>query len=83
MPADDIFGTDSTAFSGPAGVSYAANLTPGPDTGLGVWTEDVRQGASHSETHGCVTDHHAPNTGQTHRETFGSTAYTWSAVRWC
>ncbi len=28
-----------TAWSGPWGVSYAANLTPDPETGLGKWTE--------------------------------------------
>ena len=30
-----------TAFAGPWGVSYAANLTPDQNTGLGVWTEDM------------------------------------------
>jgi hypothetical protein len=30
----------NTAFAGPWGISYAANLTP-HDTGLGVWTEDM------------------------------------------
>jgi len=30
----------NTAFSGPWGISYTANLTP-DDTGLGVWTEDI------------------------------------------
>jgi mono/diheme cytochrome c family protein len=29
----------STAWSGPWGVSYTANLTPDPETGLGQWTE--------------------------------------------
>jgi hypothetical protein len=29
----------STAFAGPWGVSYAINLTPDPETGLGKWTE--------------------------------------------
>lgn len=29
----------ATAFSGPWGVSYAANLTPDKETGLGNWTE--------------------------------------------
>jgi len=29
----------NTAFAGPWGVSYAFNLTPDPDTGLGKWTE--------------------------------------------
>ena len=28
----------STAWSGPSGVSYSANLTPDPETGLGKWT---------------------------------------------
>ena len=28
-----------TAFSGPWGVSYSANLTPDDETGLGKWTE--------------------------------------------
>jgi mono/diheme cytochrome c family protein len=29
----------NTAWSGPWGVSFTANLTPDPDTGLGQWTE--------------------------------------------
>ncbi|WP_226894819.1 c-type cytochrome [Luteolibacter marinus] len=28
-----------TAWTGPWGVTYSANLTPDPDTGLGAWTE--------------------------------------------
>jgi hypothetical protein len=28
-----------TAWSGPWGISYTANLTPDPETGLGQWTE--------------------------------------------
>jgi cytochrome c len=31
----------STAFYGPWGISYAANLTPDQNTGLGIWTEDM------------------------------------------
>jgi mono/diheme cytochrome c family protein len=31
----------NTAFSGPWGVSYTFNLTPDPNTGLGIWTEDM------------------------------------------
>ena len=31
----------NTAFSGPWGVSYAVNLTPDQNTGLGIWTEDM------------------------------------------
>ena len=29
----------NTAFAGPWGISYAVNLTPDPQTGLGKWTE--------------------------------------------
>ena len=29
----------NTAWAGPWGISYTANLTPDPDTGLGQWTE--------------------------------------------
>ncbi len=29
-----------TAFGGPWGVSFAANLTPDPETGIGSWTEE-------------------------------------------
>ncbi len=31
----------NTAFAGPWGVSYTANLTPDKNTGLGIWTEDM------------------------------------------
>ncbi len=31
----------NTAFSGPWGVSFTANLTPDPETGLGKWTEEM------------------------------------------
>jgi hypothetical protein len=31
----------NTAFAGPWGVSYTANLTPDNNTGLGIWTEDM------------------------------------------
>ncbi|HUM03384.1 MAG TPA: diheme cytochrome c-553 [Thermoanaerobaculia bacterium] len=30
-----------TAFAGPWGVSYAINLTPDPETGIGKWTEKM------------------------------------------
>ena len=30
-----------TAWSGPWGISYTANLTPDRNTGLGIWTEDM------------------------------------------
>ena len=32
---------DLTAYAGPWGVSYAANITPDDQTGIGLWTEDV------------------------------------------
>ena len=32
---------DLTAWIGPWGISYTANLTPDPETGLGDWTEDL------------------------------------------
>ena len=35
------FAATNTAFAGPWGVSYAANLTPDQNTGLGIWTEDM------------------------------------------
>ena len=31
----------NTAFAGPWGVTYAANLTPDQNSGLGIWTEDM------------------------------------------
>jgi len=31
----------NTAFAGPWGVSFAANLTPDRETGLGAWTEEM------------------------------------------
>jgi hypothetical protein len=40
-----------TAFSGPWGVSFAANLTPDHNTGLGIWTEDMFIGAIRTGKH--------------------------------
>ena len=34
-------GTDFTAWVGPWGISYSANLTPDEPTGLGTWTDEV------------------------------------------
>ena len=31
----------NTAFAGPWGVTYAANLTPDTNTGIGIWTEEM------------------------------------------
>lgn len=36
-----LFTNDLTAWAGPWGVSFAANLTPDMETGLGGWTEDM------------------------------------------
>lgn len=32
---------DLTAWSGPWGITYAVNLTPDENTGLGIWTEEM------------------------------------------
>jgi mono/diheme cytochrome c family protein len=36
-----VIGPTFTSFRLPFGVVYTANLTPDPDTGLGMWTEDM------------------------------------------
>jgi mono/diheme cytochrome c family protein len=36
-----VMGPTMTSFSGPWGVSFAANLTPDRNTGLGIWTEEM------------------------------------------
>lgn len=36
-----IGGVTNTAFAGPWGVSFSANLTPHPEVGLGKWTEEM------------------------------------------
>jgi hypothetical protein len=41
----------NTAFSGPWGVSYAANLTPDRNSGLGIWTEEMFVKAVRSGRH--------------------------------
>jgi hypothetical protein len=46
------FGTGSdTAFAGPWGVTYAINLTPDQNTGIGIWTEDMFIKAMRSGKH--------------------------------
>jgi hypothetical protein len=40
-----------TAWSGPWGISYAPNLTPDVDTGLGIWTEQMFMNAMRSGRH--------------------------------
>lgn len=42
---------DMTTWAGPWGVSYAANLTPDPTTGLGAWTEEMFIGALRNGKH--------------------------------
>ncbi|HZP47053.1 MAG TPA: hypothetical protein VFB07_00865 [Vicinamibacterales bacterium] len=41
----------NTAFTGPWGISYAANLTPDRNTGLGIWTEEMFVKAIRSGRH--------------------------------
>lgn len=36
-----VAAASNTAFAGPWGVSFAANLTPDPETGLGSWSVDT------------------------------------------
>jgi hypothetical protein len=36
-----LMAPDLTAYVGPWGISYAANLTPDEQTGIGLWTEDI------------------------------------------
>ena len=50
-PGMATFAWDLTAWSGPWGVSYAINLTPDPDTGLGSWTEQMFVGALKTGKH--------------------------------
>jgi mono/diheme cytochrome c family protein len=38
-PWVSVSSASGTAWAGPWGVSYSANLTPDPDTGLGRWTQ--------------------------------------------
>ena len=36
---NNVTSASNTAFAGPWGISYAINLTPDPDTGIGKWLE--------------------------------------------
>lgn len=36
-----LMAPDLTAYAGPWGISYAANITPDEQTGIGLWTEDI------------------------------------------
>jgi mono/diheme cytochrome c family protein len=40
-----------TAWAGPWGISYAANLTPDQETGMGIWTEEMFVNAMRSGKH--------------------------------
>ncbi len=40
-----------TAWTGPWGISYAANLTPDNNTGLGIWTEEMFMTAMRTGKH--------------------------------
>src|SRR5687768_1141591 len=40
-PWSSVASATNTAFAGPWGVSFTANLTPDPETGLGKWTEEM------------------------------------------
>jgi hypothetical protein len=44
-------GATNTAFAGPWGVSYSANLTPDQETGIGIWTEETFVKALRSGKH--------------------------------
>lgn len=46
-----VVSATNTAWSGPWGVSFTANLTPDPETGIGRWTEDVFVAAMRSGRH--------------------------------
>jgi hypothetical protein len=41
MPWGMVGAATNTAWAGPWGISYTANLTPDPNTGIGIWTEDM------------------------------------------
>jgi cytochrome c553 len=46
-----LMAPDLTAFVGPWGTSYGANLTPDDQTGIGLWTEDIFIAALRSGKH--------------------------------
>jgi len=41
MPWAMAGSASATAYAGPWGISFAANLTPDENTGLGIWTEEM------------------------------------------
>ena len=46
-----LFNNTNTAFAGPWGVSFSANLTPDPETGLGKYTEEMFMAALKTGRH--------------------------------
>ena len=50
----------NTAYAGPWGISYTANLTPDQNTGLGIWTEDMFVNAIRTGRHMGVSRPIAP-----------------------
>ncbi|MBY0279196.1 diheme cytochrome c-553 [Candidatus Binatia bacterium] len=50
-PWNSLASATNTAFAGPWGVSYASNLTPDKDTGIGSWSEKTFVDAMRSGRH--------------------------------
>lgn len=50
-PWTGVMAGSMTAWAGPWGVSFTANLTPDPETGLGKWTEQDFLDTMHSGRH--------------------------------
>jgi hypothetical protein len=46
-----VISADNTAWAGPWGVSFTANLTPDQNTGLGIWTEKMFMDALRTGKH--------------------------------
>ena len=46
-----VFNNNLTAWAGPWGVSFASNLTPDTDTGIGSWSEEIFVDAMRTGTH--------------------------------
>jgi hypothetical protein len=67
------FGTGTnTAYAGPWGISYASNLTPDKNTGIGIWTEDMfLKAIKTSQAHGCVAGDPASHAVAVVRESNG------------
>jgi len=51
MPWAMAGSASATAYAGPWGISFAANLTPDENTGLGIWTEEMFIAALRSGKH--------------------------------